>query len=401
MLTRSRSIFAIVALLLLRTAIGWQMFYEGVWKVKTLSTNRPWTAAGYLENAQGPLRTTFQAIVGDPHDLEWLDVKRVSKKWKRWQKRFATHYDLDPRDRARLSALVSGSKAFYSDADQLPELPTGVLLDKLPISFDAEHGRLVVDGKKHLSPKEYAKLLAQVQQADDPLAETYRQQLEKVYKRASRLSYVEQLQAMLHGDPDIAGIKTRDGEVQQIGALQEYRNMVADYEASRAAARLDFEQEHLQALQAEVKAQHDLVVGPVLALDQSLKNDALELLDVEQLQRGELPRRWKMLRIADSLTIVGLVALGLCLMIGFGTRIAALLAATLLFLFYLAMPPLPGLPVQPGPEHSLFVNKNLIEVLALVSIAALPSGYWFGLDSVVGKLIHHWRRRRSTLHDED
>jgi hypothetical protein len=46
-------------------------------------------------------------------------------------------------------------------------------------------------------------------------------------------------------------------------------------------------------------------------------------------------------------------------------------------------------PQPPGPEHSLFVNKNLIEVIALLAIAALPTGSWFGLDSLVRKLFLH------------
>jgi hypothetical protein len=29
------------------------------------------------------------------------------------------------------------------------------------------------------------------------------------------------------------------------------------------------------------------------------------------------------------------------------------------------------------------VNKNLIEIIALLAIAALPTGYWFGIDSWV------------------
>ncbi|MGV2340437.1 MAG UNVERIFIED_CONTAM: hypothetical protein LVR18_42765 [Planctomycetaceae bacterium] len=59
----------------------------------------------------------------------------------------------------------------------------------------------------------------------------------------------------------------------------------------------------------------------------------------------------------------------------------------MIFGFYLAMPPLPGLPETPGPEHSLIVNKNLIEVFALAALACLPSGVWFGLDGTVTKFL--------------
>ena len=58
----------------------------------------------------------------------------------------------------------------------------------------------------------------------------------------------------------------------------------------------------------------------------------------------------------------------------------------MLLMFYLAMPPWPGVPLAPGPDHSLWINKNLIEVVALLVIASLPTGRWFGLDTLVGRL---------------
>ena len=42
------SLLAIVLIVLLRIAIGWQFLYEGIWKYDTLSTPTPWTAEGYL-----------------------------------------------------------------------------------------------------------------------------------------------------------------------------------------------------------------------------------------------------------------------------------------------------------------------------------------------------------------
>ena len=51
---------------------GVQLFYEGFWKIKTLRTPTPWTAAGYLRNAQGPLRDHFRQLAGDPDDLGLL-----------------------------------------------------------------------------------------------------------------------------------------------------------------------------------------------------------------------------------------------------------------------------------------------------------------------------------------
>jgi hypothetical protein len=73
---------------------------------------------------------------------------------------------------------------------------------------------------------------------------------------------------------------------------------------------------------------------------------------------------------------------------GLGTRVAAIAAAGMLLSFYLAYPPWPGVRhAVPNVEHSLFVDKNLIEVIALLAIAAMPTGTWFGVDGLIWRLI--------------
>ena len=80
----------------------------------------------------------------------------------------------------------------------------------------------------------------------------------------------------------------------------------------------------------------------------------------------------------------GLILCGACLMLGLFSRIAAVGAATMLLLFYLAMPPWPGLSATTvGGAHYLYVNNNIIEALAALVLASSNSGRWTGLDAVV------------------
>jgi uncharacterized membrane protein YphA (DoxX/SURF4 family) len=66
------------------------------------------------------------------------------------------------------------------------------------------------------------------------------------------------------------------------------------------------------------------------------------------------------------------------------TRTSAWLGAGFLLLTYLTVPPWPWLPaVGPSEGSYLFVNKNLIELLALCVLATTYSGRWFGLDGVL------------------
>jgi uncharacterized membrane protein YphA (DoxX/SURF4 family) len=76
----------------------------------------------------------------------------------------------------------------------------------------------------------------------------------------------------------------------------------------------------------------------------------------------------------------GLTAIGLCLLLGLFTNYAAAAAAVQLAVFFLASPPLPGAPASTMGGHFLYVDRNLIEMLAALVLFTVPSGRWAGLD---------------------
>ena len=59
------------------------------------------------------------------------------------------------------------------------------------------------------------------------------------------------------------------------------------------------------------------------------------------------------------------------------------------------MPALPWLPESPKAEgHYVFINKNLIETLALLTLATTRSGWWAGVDGLLYCLAPwHWRTK--------
>jgi len=90
----------------------------------------------------------------------------------------------------------------------------------------------------------------------------------------------------------------------------------------------------------------------------------------------------------DWLTKYGLFAVGLGLLAGLFTRLWCVVGAGFLLMFYLAMPPWPGLPENPKAEgHYYFINKNIIEMFALMALATTHSGRWLGLDGLFQFLI--------------
>ena len=68
-----------VALVLLRTLVGWHFLYEGFFKLWGPAWSRagaplaPWTAAGYLKAASGPFAGFFHALA-DSRFLPFLDT---------------------------------------------------------------------------------------------------------------------------------------------------------------------------------------------------------------------------------------------------------------------------------------------------------------------------------------
>jgi uncharacterized membrane protein YphA (DoxX/SURF4 family) len=87
------------------------------------------------------------------------------------------------------------------------------------------------------------------------------------------------------------------------------------------------------------------------------------------------------LKIVDFLNVWGLVFIGLALFFGIFTRAAAIFGIVLLSFYYLATPPFIGMDFGvPAEGHYLIVNKNLIELAALILFLVVPSNKIFGLD---------------------
>jgi len=92
------------------------------------------------------------------------------------------------------------------------------------------------------------------------------------------------------------------------------------------------------------------------------------------------------LSVVDFLNTWGLIAIGLGLILGLFTRLAAISGAVLLFIYYLNNPPLIGLEYTVPSEGSyLVVSKTLIEAVSMVALAVFPTGTAFGLDMFINK----------------
>lgn len=301
---RRASLIAVIFIVLLRLAIGWQMFYEGIWKISTQATAKPWTAEGYLKNSAGPFRDTFRNMVDDPDGLDKLNFEKQS---------------------AFLDAWVANFIRYYGNLDE---------------------------------------------------AQT---------KRINRVLEVqkEKLNDLLVKDRAWGG----DEKLGIVGDIEIYKGMLDKYNQRLKSSKIEFEREHLEKSWSDIQEKYKQLTGPVDEITTELQTEARKLLSFDQLRKGSLPQLPRKITSIDMQSMWALTILGGLLILGLFTRLSALGAAGLIFLFYLAMPPWPGVPEAPGPEHSLIVNKNLVEVLALLAIAALPTGRWLGLDAWIHRFI--------------
>jgi uncharacterized membrane protein YphA (DoxX/SURF4 family) len=123
------------------------------------------------------------------------------------------------------------------------------------------------------------------------------------------------------------------------------------------------------------------------------KTGLWRLLDEDQRSLGYPtsgwnPLEWSRVEQINFAVTYALAAIGLCLMLGFFTRLAALGGAGFMAFVVATQPSWPTI-YPPAPAvvgHALLINKDFIEMVALLTLATTAAGRWGGLDFY----IHRW-----------
>ena len=113
------------------------------------------------------------------------------------------------------------------------------------------------------------------------------------------------------------------------------------------------------------------------------------LMDSKGLFSGffqSLATNKSVLSVVDFMNMWGLVAIGLGLILGLFLRIALYGGILLLLFYYLSHPPFVGLKYGLPMEGSyLIVNKNLIELAAMIVLLLFPTSKIIGVDRLIFK----------------
>ena len=98
-----------------------------------------------------------------------------------------------------------------------------------------------------------------------------------------------------------------------------------------------------------------------------------------------------LMNITDMLNMLGLTLIGLALILGLFTRIAAICGSLLMLLYYIAYPPFLGYMQGIVTEGSyLLVNRNLIELVVLIALFFVPRNMMYSID----RLVKTWKEAK-------
>ena len=159
------------------------------------------------------------------------------------------------------------------------------------------------------------------------------------------------------------------------------------FEAQRAAGTdgADYRKKRDWDRQQELRSEVDGWLSSIDAMGKSYQASLVSLLNENQRKLGPLPVATTFSDLMDFAVTYGLTAIGLCMMLGLFTRFACLGGAAFLVSVLLTQPPWPTIypPFPAVVGHALVVDKNFVEMVAMLVLASTAVGRWGGLDYFV------------------
>ncbi|MDR1925914.1 MAG: hypothetical protein LBQ66_16220 [Planctomycetaceae bacterium] len=334
----------VICIVLLRIAIGWHYFYEGIHKFDPAAG---FSSKGFLGIAKGPAADIFYDMLPDIDGQKRLvigevavdaaDAKTKRKTFTEYEKAWDTYYEN------------------FLKSNGLDSI-TGIKPEKIE--------------DPNAKPDEQT------------LKANQKYEIEAIYKRyidSLRTGAESQEKEILASQASLARFQEKIKTIRNDTAFEKKRRWD---EMMRYRSEAEVWINTLDRLGNALQSDLARVVNPQLAGDKGHIVTNPEKVWVPNpivaTHMGSL----------DLAVTIGLTAIGLCLMIGFCTRLAALGGIAFLVCVILTTWPVPGYypPLPSAVGNSLFISKDGVELVALLVLTVVGAGRWGGLDFYVWNL---------------
>jgi uncharacterized membrane protein YphA (DoxX/SURF4 family) len=388
-------------LLALRLAIGWHFMFEGLYKVNSYytgptDTNRVFTSEPYFKVAPGPIGEKMRKEFSDP------DAEIASKVTAAEQIKSAEFAKLSLADQAAKCPVIVAAKfdeaeenakqTFKSAAEKELKAATDAETKAVKAATDTEtkktkdaksddekvKAKAEADKAREKAKAEADKARAEAQKKIDSFEEGG-----KALVVAAKAAYARWVYGVDTRDCTVKGITgdvalTGPQRIEHLEWLRHKAQDAAGRETLGLGTGTGTDVKRVAEFRMDAQTATSDLARDANAFIDELKKD---LNGGKALEEAKPESRGQQL---DKVTMWFLVAVGAMLMAGLFTRLACVLAAGFLVMTYLAHPPFPWFPLPPNTEgNPVFINKNVIEALALLALACYPTGRWLGLDALV------------------
>lgn len=356
---RYLSTFAIFALVLLRVIIGWHFFGEGTKKLRYDRHDHSFHLVfsadkEFLDKAKGPLAGWYLAFVPSDHN---------------WRQLFATpRENVQPtakqlEDRAKWQHEYSDRRAAATKKGELPHI------EFPPSTAYHDWATRIADDWRETAAKV---------KAVSGISDAQKQQVDKVLNHRLKM-----LAEYLAGEDE---------------AMTTYRHelyRLANWHDSDEAGDVPFYQQRIAAKNLETTGQLKSWQAQVDSLEAGYHDDLDRILTADQRNQPATktafqqaiadPHKSRLDKLNVAVTVLT-IGVGVCLLLGFFTRLASLVGAFFLLSVVASQPfwLADSLPTMP----------QVIECAALLVLAGTRAGRWLGLDFFTYSIFNRFRRNR-------
>jgi uncharacterized membrane protein YphA (DoxX/SURF4 family) len=335
---------AVLALVLLRLAVGWHFYTSGMEKIevdqRTKQVRMTFSAADFLSKATGPAAQFFHSQAADGHDWQLLlAVPRQN----------AAPSPADAKERA---AWVSAYQRRRAEAEKNQSPP---LSDFPPFAAYAKWAERISDDWELI--RDQAKSLAGLTEEQKLAVENA-----LAVRRQQLADYLAD-------------------ESEAIADYQHQLWRLANWRTG-PEAEVPFEEKRITTKTTESNGAPRPWVAQVKLLDDGYRSDLSGILTSEQRTNAatlaamdaaqKLPQE-KWLHTTNWIVTILTLTVGVCLLLGFFTRLASLAGALFLLGVIATQPPWVA-------DASPMIINQIIEFAALLVLAGTRAGRWLGLD---------------------